>query len=208
MLSFEMLVNCFVLHISILAFRTLQHFLGRIDKSTNRHRQSDKSTKRQIDKSTKRQIDKSTNRHRQSDKSTNRQIDKATSTNRQYEVYAPLLQIQLCQASRDNHMRVLSVDWVLMLKWEDDVGYHVALIDCEQDSSKTDIHYMLKPNSHSIIHSRMSLTSANTLQEVKSIECYAHLPLEVEEIIVRKNAHSEYGGNTGVNRFISNLLVQ
>ncbi len=106
------------------------------------------------------------------------------------------------------NVSLISNKIVLMLKWEDDVGYHVALIDCEQDSSKTDIHYMLKPNSHSIIHSRMSLTSANTLQEVKSIECYAHLLLEVEEIIVRKNAHSEYGGNTGVNRFISNLLVQ
>ena len=54
----------------------------------------------------------------------------------------------------------------------------------------------------------MSLTSANTLGEVHSFEKYAYLPLDVEEIIVRKNAHSEYGGNTGVNRFISNLLVQ
>jgi hypothetical protein len=106
------------------------------------------------------------------------------------------------------NVSLISNKIVLMLKWEDDVGYHVALIDCEQDSSKMDVHYMLKPNSHSIIHSRMSLTSANTLQEVKSIECYAHLPLEVEEIIVKRNDNNEIGGNTGVNRFISNLFVQ
>jgi hypothetical protein len=44
--------------------------------------------------------------------------------------------------------------------------------------------------------------------EVKSFDNYAHLPLEVEEIIAKRNANDVYGGNTGVNRFISNLLVQ
>jgi hypothetical protein len=82
-----------------------------------------------------------------------------------------------------------------MLKWDDDVGYHVALIDCEQNSARMDVHFTLKPNSHSIIHSRMSLTSANTLGEIKSFENYAHLPLDVDEIVLMRNTNDEYGGN-------------
>jgi hypothetical protein len=45
MLSFEMLVNSFVLHISILAFRTFQHFW-----KENRHVKIDRQENRQIDK--------------------------------------------------------------------------------------------------------------------------------------------------------------
>jgi hypothetical protein len=94
----------------------------------------------------------------------------------------------------------ISSKMVLMLKWEDDVGYYLALIDCEQNSSKMDVHFTLKPNPHSIIHSKCHL------QEINSFENYAHLPLDVDEVILR-NAN-EIGGNTFVNRFISNLLVQ
>jgi hypothetical protein len=102
----------------------------------------------------------------------------------------------------------LSNRMVLMLKWEDDVGYHVALIDCEQNSARMDVHFTLKPNSHSMIHSSMSLTSANALGEIKSFGQYAHLPFDVQEIVLRRNTNDGDGGDTVGNRFISNLLVE
>ena len=46
---------------------------------------------------------------------------------------------------------------VLMLKWDDNVGYHIALIDCAQNSSEMEITFTLKPNPHSVSHSRVSL---------------------------------------------------
>jgi hypothetical protein len=95
-----------------------------------------------------------------------------------------------------------------MLKWEDDVGYHVVLIDCEQNSARMDVHFTLKPNSQSMILSSMSLTSANTLGEINSFGQYAHLPLDVQEIVLRRNTNDGDGGNSGGNRFISNLLVE
>ena len=74
---------------------------------------------------------------------------------------------------------------VLMLRWVDDVGYYVELVDCEQSSSRMEINYMLKPNSNSMIHSTMSLISVNSLQDIKSLERCAYLPVHIQEIIAK-----------------------
>jgi hypothetical protein len=76
----------------------------------------------------------------------------------------------------------------LLLPWTEERYVNILMIYCEQDSSKMDILFTLKPNSRSIIHSKMSLTNDNTLGDVHSIENHVHLPLEVEEINVGRNA--------------------
>jgi hypothetical protein len=112
---------------------------------------------------------------------------------------APVISVAIKLPDTKANVTLISNKMVLIMKCEDDVGYHVALIDCEQNSSKIDILFTLKPNSHSTIHSKMSLTGANTMGEVNSFENYAHLPFDFDEIILR-NANDEIGGNTGVNR--------
>ena len=97
---------------------------------------------------------------------------------------------------------------VLMLKWDDNVGYHIALIDCEQNSSGTELRYTLKPNSHSVAHSRVSLLGLNTLTEIDSLEKHAQLPKDVQEISIIRNNENDYETTDGFSRFISNLLVQ
>ncbi len=97
---------------------------------------------------------------------------------------------------------------VLMLKWDDNVGYHIALIDCEQNSSGTELRYTLKPNSHSVTHSKVSLLGLNTLTEVDSLEKHAYLPKDVQEISIVRHNENDYETTDGFSRFISNLLVQ
>jgi hypothetical protein len=95
-----------------------------------------------------------------------------------------------------------------MLKWDDNVGYHIALIDCAQNSTEMEITYTLKPNPHSVSHSRMSLIGLDSLKQVDSIDKHAHLPKDVQEITCARNNDGEYGATDGFSRFISNLLVQ
>jgi hypothetical protein len=95
-----------------------------------------------------------------------------------------------------------------MLKWEDDIGYHIAMIDSEQNSARMDVNYTLRPNSHSVIHSRMLLLGANTLAEVECLEKHASLPIDVQEISISRNATDEDEMTDGVSQFIRNLLAQ
>jgi hypothetical protein len=96
---------------------------------------------------------------------------------------------------------------VLMLKWDDNVGYHIALIDCGQNSSELEITYTLKPNPHSVSHSRVSLIGLNSLTQVESIDKHAHLPKDVQEITCARSNDNEYEVTDGLSRFISNLVV-
>jgi hypothetical protein len=97
---------------------------------------------------------------------------------------------------------------VLMLKWDDNVGYHIALIDCGQNSSELEIRYTLKPNPQSVSQSRVSLIGLDSLSQVESIDKHAHLPKDVQEITCTHNNDDEYEATDGFGRFISNLLVQ
>ncbi len=81
---------------------------------------------------------------------------------------------------------------VLMLRWVDDVGYYVALVDCEQSSSRMEINYMLKPNSNCTVHSTMSLISVNSLQDIESLEKLAYLPVDIQEIAFTRYNINEY----------------
>jgi hypothetical protein len=104
------------------------------------------------------------------------------------------------------NVTIVSQKIVLMLKWDDDFGYHVVLIDSEQSNARLDVDFTVRPNSHSIIHSRMSLTGANTLAEVESLQKHAYLPVDVEEISIQRNAIDEYEVTDGVSQFISNWV--
>jgi hypothetical protein len=77
---------------------------------------------------------------------------------------------------------------VLMLKFDDNIGYHVALIDCGQTSARLELKYTLKPNSHSVTHFILSLLGVNTLRELDSFEKHAHLSLDVQEISLANEA--------------------
>jgi hypothetical protein len=89
------------------------------------------------------------------------------------------------------NVTIISQQLVLLLKWNDDVGYHIALVESEQNSARMDAHFRIKPNPHSSIHSRMSLIGANTLAEVESFEKHASLPIDVQEIFINRNAAHE-----------------
>jgi len=97
---------------------------------------------------------------------------------------------------------------VLMLKWDDNVGYHIALIDCAQNSSELEIKYTLKSNPHSVSQSRVSLIGLDSLTQIESIDKHAHLPKDVQEITCTRNNDNEYEATDGFGRFISNLLIQ
>ncbi len=43
------------------------------------------------------------------------------------------------------NVTIITQQMVLMLKWEDDFGYHVSLIDTEQDNSRMNVSFTLKP---------------------------------------------------------------
>jgi hypothetical protein len=105
------------------------------------------------------------------------------------------------------NVTIVSQKIVLMLKWDDDFGYLVVLIDCEQNRTRMDVEFTVKPNSYSVIHSRMSLAGANTLAEVESLKNHASLPLDVEEITIKRNVIDEHEATHGVSQFLRTLLV-
>ena len=96
---------------------------------------------------------------------------------------------------------------VLMLKWDDDIAYHIALIDCAQNHTKIEIKYSLRPNSHSSIQSRVTLISVNSLSEIESLKKLAYLRLDVQEISITRN-DGEHDELDGASRFIGNLFIQ
>jgi hypothetical protein len=106
------------------------------------------------------------------------------------------------------NVSIISQQMVLMMKWDDNVGYYVSLIDSAQNHSRMEIYYTLKPNSHCITYSRVSMLGANTIAEVESLDKLAHLPLDVQEISFTANNVGEYEVTEEVGRVISNLLVQ
>ncbi len=97
---------------------------------------------------------------------------------------------------------------VLMLKWDGNMGYHIAFIDCGQNSSELEMTYTLKPNPHSVSHSRVSLIGLDSLAQIESIDKHAQLPKDVQEITCARNNDNEYQVTDGFSRFISNLIVQ
>jgi len=101
---------------------------------------------------------------------------------------------------------IISGHLVLMLKWDDDVGYYVTLVDCEQDGNTIDIHFKQTPNSNTSIKSSILLTAANTLSEIELFDMLSIIPRDIKEITLQLEKEPEE--IDGFSRFMSNLLVQ